>query len=598
MVDADGKPAAGAQVRMLPEFLNGSRWRKAATNGVFHLVYSLMPEQLQSGGSLLVAIDPVRNLADIEPLDEKTTNLDVMLQPALTITGLVRNEDGSPLAGAQVGVRIKAGETYSHLKEQTAASDAQGRYEIKCLPPDGAYLVSASATGCGNSEQKVQGVSETNRMELSPFVLKLADRVLAGQAPNSGPAAPSLQGTVTDADGKPAVGAQVAVFPSFRDSRWSRTSTNGAFSLAWTPRRTFGRGGGRPLASVLVVLDPARNLGAAAIVEVTTTNLDVKLKPALAMSGLVRNTDGSPVAGAKVSVQLETGPGSSPLNEQIFSSDAQGRYEIKGLPPGASYTVFASAKGHGQSRQHVPGIAETNRVSPSPLVLKLADHVLAGQVLNEKNKPVAGINVSVTSQDQPGGSVATDGQGRFHFQVCEGEVRLFAHNQPRGVAYATVAAGDTNVVMTLAPQSGVVLQAPARQPLNGHLLPASAGANFASGAVPDGQPVLLCLFDADQRSSRQIMRRLNEQAAALRQQGVTTLGLQAVVTSGEIFNEWKSESPVSFPLGRATEKSENINWVLSVPSLPWLILTDAKHRVVAEGFAPQDLDAEIKKLAK
>jgi len=32
--------------------------------------------------------------------------------------------------------------------------------------------------------------------------------------------------------------------------------------------------------------------------------------------------------------------------------------------------------------------------------------------------------------------------------------------------------------------------------------------------------------------------------------------------------------------------------------LPWLILTDTDHRIVAEGFAFEELDAQIKKLAK
>jgi hypothetical protein len=94
------------------------------------------------------------------------------------------------------------------------------------------------------------------------------------------------------------------------------------------------------------------------------------------------------------------------------------------------------------------------------------------------------------------------------------------------------------------------------------------------------------------------MRQLNEQAGALRQQGVVVLGAQALVTSGEIYNQWRSASPVSFPLGRVLEKSEKTKWVLAAPELPWLILTDATHSVVAEGFAFDELDAQLKKLAK
>jgi hypothetical protein len=38
--------------------------------------------------------------------------------------------------------------------------------------------------------------------------------------------------------------------------------------------------------------------------------------------------------------------------------------------------------------------------------------------------------------------------------------------------------------------------------------------------------------------------------------------------------------------------------VASVSALPWLILTDADHRVIAEGFLLDELDAQIKKMAK
>ena len=152
--------------------------------------------------------------------------------------------------------------------------------------------------------------------------------------------------------------------------------------------------------------------------------------------------------------------------------------------------------------------------------------------------------------------------------------------------------------MYLSSQSGNVRLTPTRVSLKGSPLPDLAGVNLAGDAAPAGRPVVLCLFDAGQRSSRHVVQQLNEQAAALRQQGVTVLGVQSAVTSDETLNEWKSASPVSFPIGRVTEKSDKSKWVSTVPALPWLILADASHRVVAEGFALDELDAQIKKLAK
>lgn len=395
---------------------------------------------------------------------------------------------------------------------------------------------------------------------------------------------------MTDPDGKPVAGAQVAVFPS-NGPRWTKTATNGAFSLTWSLQSWQLQSG----VALLVVRDPAHNLAATEDLSEDTTSLDVKLKPALTVTGRVEDADGIALASAQVGLWLKAGNSYDQLNEQMAAADAQGRFEIKCLPPDAQYTVFATAKGHGRSQQQVQGDSETNRVELSPFVLKLADRVLAGQVLSENDKPVSGINVSLNGEGQPNGNMTTDSKGRFRFQVCEGQVRLFANSQG-GYAQAAAEGGDTNVVMTLGSQPGNVRQTPRRAPLKGSPLPDLATVNLANDATPAGQPVLLCLFDASQRPSRHVVRQLGEQAAALRQQGVTVLGVQAAATSDETFNEWKSATPVSFPVGRVTKKSGKSKWASEVPALPWLILTDANHRVIAEGFALDELDAQIKKL--
>ncbi len=399
---------------------------------------------------------------------------------------------------------------------------------------------------------------------------------------------------MTDADGKPASDVQVAVFPSSNGRHWTRTATNGVFSLTWSLQPWQLQSSG----AQLVARDTVRNLAATEELSEEITNLDVKLKPALILAGLVSKAAGSPLPGAQIEVLLRTGNSFEQLNEPMAAADAQGRYEIKCLPPDARYMVFATAKGYGRSQQQIQNDSETNRMELSPFVLKLADRVLAGQVLNENDKPVSGVNVSLNGEDQPDGNMTTDSKGRFHFQVCEGQVRLFANAQNGGYAQATAEAGDTNVVMTLSSQPGNVRQAPRRASLKGSPLPDLATVNLASDTAPAGKPVLLCLFDAGQRPSRHVVHQLDEQAAALRQQGVTVLGVQAAVTSDETFNEWKSGSPVSFSVGRVTERSEKSKWASAVPALPWLILADANHRVIAEGFALDELDAQIRKLPK
>jgi hypothetical protein len=91
---------------------------------------------------------------------------------------------------------------------------------------------------------------------------------------------------------------------------------------------------------------------------------------------------------------------------------------------------------------------------------------------------------------------------------------------------------------------------------------------------------------------------LDQQVAALRQKNICVLGIQAAVIGDDAFNEWKSTGAVSFPLGRVTETSGKSKWASEVSSLPWLILADASHRVVAEGFSLDELDAQLRQLTK
>jgi uncharacterized GH25 family protein len=509
---------------------------------------------------------------ELDPIELKLANL--------KLAGQVLDTDDKPVARISV---MLYGEGQPNANTST---DREGRFRFEHVC-EGPAQVQASRQGSFGNASAEGG--DTN------VVLQLGQR-MGNSMPGS--QAHKLQGTVTDADGKPVASAELTVFPSsFGDAQWAKSAAGGAYHLTWSlqPWQVQQSGG----EGLLVARDPARNMAATEDLPEDTTNLDVKLKAALTVTGLVSKPDDSPLAGAHVSIMLKAGNTFGQFNEQQSGCDGQGRYEIKCLPPDGSYLLFATAKGYGQGQQQFQGDPETNRMELSPFVLQLADRVLAGQVLNENDKPVSGAMVQVNGQGQPNDNVTTDSKGRFHFQVCEGQVRLFANSpQGGGFAQASAEAGDTNVVMTLSSQPGMVRQSPHHAPLKGNPLPDLAGVNLGSDSAPAGHAVLLCLFDAGQRSSRHLVQQLNEQAAALRQQSVTVLGVQAAVTSDQILNDWKSASPVSFPLGRVTEKSEKSKWASDAPALPWLILTDTSHRVIAEGFAFDELDAQIKKLAK
>ena len=161
-----------------------------------------------------------------------------------------------------------------------------------------------------------------------------------------------------------------------------------------------------------------------------TTNLDVKLKPALTVAGAGQKRRrlsagrraSRPLAqGGQQLRPVGTNKWPPPTRKAVTKSSACRRTRNTWFSPPPKATV--------RSQQQVQDDSETNRMELMPFVLKPADRVLAGQVLNENDKPVSGVNVQLNGEDQPEGSTTTDSKGRFHFQVCEGQVRLFAYSQ-------------------------------------------------------------------------------------------------------------------------------------------------------------------------
>jgi len=65
----------------------------------------------------------------------------------------------------------------------------------------------------------------------------------------------------------------------------------------------------------------------------------------------------------------------------------------------------------------------------------------------------------------------------------------------------------------------------------------------------------------------------------------------------DAFKAWKQEAALAFPVGYLKGDAERLV-PLGRKRPAWLILTDKTHRVTAEGFPLEDLDAKLKDLAK
>jgi hypothetical protein len=108
-----------------------------------------------------------------------------------------------------------------------------------------------------------------------------------------------------------------------------------------------------------------------------------------------------------------------------------------------------------------------------------------------------------------------------------------------------------------------------------------------------GKPILACFWDKDQRPSRNCIMQLAEQARQLKEKGVIVVIVQASKADKNKLSEWVKQHSIPFPAGLVEGDVEKTRFTWGVRSLPWLILTDKRHVVTAEGFSMAELDQNL-----
>jgi hypothetical protein len=577
-VEAEGKPLTNATADLI--FWTGRSGmhlteldRKTDKPGAFEI--PALPPGRKYG--ILVKADGYgqRSIYDVNAGDEpKTVTIDpVELALAnLKLGGQVVDSDDKPYAGASVSISGE-GQPYKNTQSD---KDGKFMFENVCA---GMVRVYANAGGSYGSTQ-VEG-GDTN------VTLRLGQTERYTQSSKQH----RLSGTVKGADGNPVPEAQVAVVPGSQ-IRWVKADAKGAFNLTWSLEPWQSSGG-----AWLAARDASRKFAAIESLSEEATNLDIVLQPALVISGKVTGEKDEPLESAEVGFWIHAGNSAQSLDEKVIKTDAKGLYTIEGLPSGGRYTVYASSKGRGRSQQEVRE-AETNHVEIEPLVLKVADKIIVGQVVRDTDKPVSGANVHISGEGQPQVNLTTDSKGRFKANVCEGRVQLFANASTGGYAQGFAEAGDTNVVLQILDPGSSQRSVSRRTSLRGKPLPDLTALELDADAATADKPVLLCLFDVEQRSSRRFVQLLQEKLDVLKERGVTVLGAQAASIDAATLKEWKDANPLPFAVGYVGQKPEKARWASELDSLPWMILTDAQHQVLAEGFPLDELETKIKAVTK
>jgi len=476
---------------------------------------------------------------------------------------------GHPLEGLDVGARSEVWARYA------MKTDTQGRACIRALPGGHSIIVAGERMNTWRTMETVRSGQTVQVEALVNF-------------------APKVTGKVVDEQNQPVAHALVIV----RRGDYVVTDADGRFSAYCRKNR--------PVKAIWIMArDRAHDRAVLRHVTDLSAPVTLKLKPARPLIGQVTDPQGRPVCAARVNLDSKASDGTNRVDERVLTDD-QGRFTLKAIPPkqpGFDYRLYINAAGYGPAQnisfeaQEQGG--ETRDIGTFTLIP--ATESVSGYVVNAQGVPVPEAELGVNSV---GGVVpqhrimtATDEQGRFCLpHLCKGAIEITASygSKPsdRGTLTLQVPAENVKIVL------GKDLYHDATLSLLGKPLPdlSTLSKNIDFNEI-DGKPVLLCLMDIEQRPSRQCLKQLAGQAESMASKGVTPIVVQVSKVDLTRYDAFLRAGHIDMPLHMIEQdfEAKKIDW--GVKGLPWLIVTDKEHIVIAEGFAVNELDEKIGTLA-
>lgn len=430
--DALGKPVADAEVELSRSFAfqsgRGGRTRvfgfsggpdsrpKKTTgpDGTFRFEGLLDGDYTLTArkpGYARVRVDPVK-VADgpaAEPLL-------VTLQIGSAISGFVRDKSGKGLEGVHVMARVPgAGRTSG--AEQIAEEGSR---------PDGAFLIDGLAAGTAYDLQVVTSSGPDGARKSG--VVAPAEEVELSSA-----GVGSISGTALDADGvRPVTDFEVTYTPAESGGMRTRMVIRGV-NLGGGPgevRSVHAEDGQFTIADVsagkwdVVVKAAGYQPGRVAAVQVeadtATSGVEVRLSRGATIGGRVLEAGtGKPILDAAVRARVQGTNDFGMMDDSQdlgAQSDADGRFEIKGLGPG-TYVVTASHSDWTEATQSV-----ALKDLPAAVDLRMSKGGSLGGTVLSGGRPLAGASVALSASGEDfgprrgGDGQVSDAAGRFRFE--------------------------------------------------------------------------------------------------------------------------------------------------------------------------------------
>ena len=373
--DADGEPVTAAEVRPF-------------TSGPFQYVYSQVhPLESDTGiveipmpeGKYQVRVrTPEGDVQEVGPVDLKigeTTSVDVTVPASGRVRGVVVDEEGEHVGGAEIFVRM-GGFPPTPSREQYARSDAEGRFEIAGLPVERIKL-------------KVQH-SEYADTEFEATPEKGASKEITVRITRGA----SIAGHVHDAGGGALAGQQLTLYQNFMEPRITFTDKDGAYAFPGVPAGSWNIKVGTFEQNASGQTKSGIQVGT----EGTVTVDFESLAASGSVSGIVRLA-GKPFAGASVRVIDDRGVGQAITT----TTDETGRYEVEGVQPG-TFQVHVQGEDGGASTVKFGsfGSGETSATRD----IDLGSAIIKGSVTNEDGKPLSPAWVTIEDAEEDEGNWA------------------------------------------------------------------------------------------------------------------------------------------------------------------------------------------------
>jgi protocatechuate 3,4-dioxygenase beta subunit len=587
--DEDGKPVADALILPHDRYattaagapIEDSSTTRTGADGGF--VLSGLPAGPRELTVTARGFGPESVGVDVTP---ETPTIRVTLRPGGIFLGQVLDEDGQPIEDARVSC-CRWRTPQGHIVNLTGRTDVEGRFRIADAPSKGSLEFFVSKRGYLLRNDRVSLPAEPYRIVLyRPPVL--SGRVLDNDTGEPVTDFELTQGILWGTGGRPSWRTPQAV-----------QSKDGAFT-ATVDHFVVGAA----LASCMVRVHAAGYVpeaSPAVMLGEKSGPFVVRLHRGRTWTGFIRDAADRPVSNASVSWlgpdriafikngQLQRQFTASP--EWVVRTDPNGRFE---LPPARTEGIILALHETGYGWWHSDGFGRDSavrltawsRIDGTVRVAGSDNHVVqlkmepADPDADPNHQPIRWFFDETSHVD-----------GRFTFDcvpaiplavghLSQGRFFLAEHVEPEP--------GRTHAIRIEIPAAPT---APCS--LVGGALPKMERIGIESAAALQNRRVLLCFFDVQQRPSRHCMDSLARQVDTLRRKGVALVAVQAAPVQENTWQAWMAERSRAFPLGRIDGDPEEVKSAWGIRSLPWLVLTDDRHTVVAEGFAIAELENRL-----